>query len=70
MDWSLSFNLELEAKFVAKSLALSDEGEITSEPFIMEDIDILPLLSSAFTNFQNWRNPSFLFTTLARAVCA
>lgn len=34
--WCLLYILELEVKFIAKSLALSDENEITSESSIMK----------------------------------
>lgn len=60
------FVVELEAMFIAKSLVLSDEDEITSVPFIMADTDGLPLVRIAFAILQNSRDPSSLFPTLAR----
>lgn len=44
--WSLSSNVELEEKFITRSLALSYEGEITRGPFMIVDPDTLPLLKN------------------------
>lgn len=41
MGWPLSSSVELQAKFIANILALSDEDKITLVPFIIEGTDSL-----------------------------
>lgn len=51
----LPFHVELGAKFIAKSLGLSDMDTITSEPFITVGTDSLHL---------SFQEPSLSFSTL------
>lgn len=51
--WLLSSKMELETKFIPESLDLSDKDDITTETFIIHDIDGWPLLRKLFVIFQN-----------------
>lgn len=59
-----SSNIELEAKIVVKSFALSDEHKINSGLFMIVDMDLLLLLRIWLENFQTARDPSRLLSTL------
>lgn len=68
MGWSLSSNLEFVAKFIAKSLALSNEDKITSGPFIIKGTESLSLLILII--LQSLQDSSFLLSTLVWAAFA
>lgn len=58
-EWSFPSNDELEAKFIAKSITLSDEDEINPGPFIVEGTDCLTNVNCNF--LQLVRSKFFVF---------
>ena len=55
--WLESSSVEFVTKFLAKSLALSEEEEITSGPLIMVGIADLPRLRTRLVILQNSLDP-------------
>lgn len=54
-EWPVSSDVELEAKCHVKNLALSEENEIISGPFIIERTGGLLILRIVFSTFlNNW----------------
>lgn len=63
--WSLSSNLEFEAKTEVKSFALHVEEDMTLGPFIIVGTTAMPLFIIWLVIFQNLRDPICFFSTLA-----
>lgn len=61
--------LTLKENFLANSLALLDEGEITSELFIMVGTGGLFLLSIVFEIFKNSLDLRLLLSTITWTAC-
>lgn len=64
----LSFNVELEAKFIAKSLALYNNDEISSGPFMIVRTDTV-FIKNFVRDFPEVMGFKFLLLTLVWNAC-